>query len=150
MEYQISEKISLLPATDIELVRATVCIYDFPLAVEEVILNAVDALSEMVIVRIDLSRFFFEVEDNGIGIGFQDLHLIGSRYCKFQPGFSNHVNLTGSSKTEDGNKKGFRGEALCSLASVGILEIETRRRSTWETFSKHFKVCSGFRIPVNI
>ena len=43
-------------------------------------MNAIDAEAKNIAVRVDLELFKAEVIDNGIGIKYEDLKLIGSRY----------------------------------------------------------------------
>ena len=44
------------------------------------VLNAIDAEAKNIAVRVDLDLFKAEVIDNGMGINYEDLKLIGSRY----------------------------------------------------------------------
>ncbi|KAF2363283.1 DNA mismatch repair protein C-terminal [Trinorchestia longiramus] len=82
------------------------------------VLNSLDAKSSAIKVSIDHQLFKIQVDDNGDGISWPDLKLLGSRYV--------------TSKSRDAAPCfGHRGEAIASLVQVsGILEIRTRLRNT--------------------
>ena len=57
--------------------RSGVAISSFSQAVEELVLNSIDAQAKNIAVRVDLDLFKAEVIDNGIGMSLEDLKLIG-------------------------------------------------------------------------
>lgn len=68
-----------LPPSVRSQIRSGVAITSITQCVEELLLNAVDAGSRCVAVRIDLSCFRVQVVDNGTGIAADELDKIGQR-----------------------------------------------------------------------
>ena len=87
-------------------------------AVEEVVLNSLDANATKVEVSVDFGRFGFVVSDDGHGFPLDQLPLIGSTHAS-----SKCRNLDDLSSRESGQTYGFRGEALSSLGQLSLLEI---------------------------
>lgn len=88
--------------------------------VKELVENAVDAHATIIHVRIkDAGKSLIHVEDNGDGMSFED-----ARMC-----FERHA--TSKLKTADDLfkivTKGFRGEALASIAAIAQVEMVTKR-----------------------
>ena len=82
-ENSLGSEPGLLAPISMELrsyLRSGVAISSFSQAVEELVLNSIDAQAKNIAVRVDLDLFKAEVIDNGIGIKLEDLKLIGSRY----------------------------------------------------------------------
>ena len=112
--------------------RSGIAITNLTQCVEELVLNSLDAGASSVTVRIDIPNFKIQVSDNGSGIAFEDMKLVGERYS--------------SSKCHDLedlerlNFYGFRGEALASVREIcDVLEIVSRHRSSYQTFCKLFR-----------
>ena len=68
--------------------------------------------------------WFLQVIDNGVGIAFDDVKLVGSRHATSKSSASSY---------------GRKGAALASIAAVaGTLEITTRHKLSTKTFNKVF------------
>lgn len=88
----------------------------------------------------DGHHFFFQVVDNGNGLSYDDLHLVGERYmtskCHTVNDINSHLNYFG-----------YRGEAIASIVDVsGTVEICSRHRLSQTTYSKIFH--NGKAMPV--
>ncbi len=70
-------------------IRSSFIIPCFAQAVEEVILNCIDANATSVEVRVNLSTLSFSVTDNGHGITMEDLRLLGESNGIFFRQFTN-------------------------------------------------------------
>ena len=68
-----------LPLSVQSQIRSGITITSVTQCVEELLLNAVDASSRCIAVRIDLSCFRIQVVDNGTGITADQLDKIGQR-----------------------------------------------------------------------
>ena len=64
------------------VLRSGVAINSMPQAVEELVLNAVDAGATCVAVRVDIGAGRLQVIDNGSGISHQDLGHVAERYTE--------------------------------------------------------------------
>lgn len=73
-------KIQALPAQVRSLIRTGVALTSLAQAVEELVLNAIDAKATSIAVRIDLPCFKIQVVDNGHGITLDQVSQIGERY----------------------------------------------------------------------
>ena len=96
-------------------------------AVKELIENAVDAGATRIEVRVvDAGRTLIQVTDDGVGMVEAD-----AKKC-----FDRHA--TSKIRTADDLysvvSKGFRGEALSSIASIAHVELKTRHASAKEGF----------------
>ena len=112
--------------------RSGVAITNLTQCVEELVLNSLDAGASNITVRIDVPNFKVQVSDNGNGIAFGDLRLVGERYSSSKC----HV----LKDLEQLNFYGFRGEALASVREIcDVLEIVTRHRASYQTFCKLFR-----------
>ena len=88
-------------------------------AVKELVENALDAGARRVRVRLwDGGRLRIVVEDDGCGIGFEDLPLALLPHATSK--------LRGIEDLENIRTLGYRGEALASLVAVADLEIRSR------------------------
>eukprot|EP00850_Spirogloea_muscicola_P009763 SM000055S18297 [mRNA] locus=s55:696196:703035:+ [translate_table: standard] len=80
----------------------------------------------------DLPASYVQVDDDGSGIGRDDLELVGERHATSK--------LHTLEQLDEGpTTLGFRGEALSSIAEFALLEITTRARGSPLTFCKIFK-----------
>lgn len=116
-----SGRIVALPASTTSLLRSTLVIPSLPSALIELVQNALDAEATRIDVSVDLDRWTIKCDDNGTGISRLELSRIaGERYLssKTLPG-----------EAEEGRETfGFRGEALASLADMGLLELLSKSR----------------------
>ena len=89
-------------------------------AVKELLENAIDAGATAIqLVVKDAGRTLIQVIDNGKGMSFQDARLCFERHATSK-----------ISKAEDLysiHTKGFRGEALASIAAIAQVELKTKR-----------------------
>lgn len=107
--------ISPLPLATTSLLRSTLVIPSLPSLLVELVQNSLDARATQINLGVDLDRWTIKCEDNGSGIAWSDLSKVGGeRYW------------TSKTRGEDEETFGFRGEALASMADVGVLEIWTR------------------------
>ena len=60
-------------------IRTGVALTSFAQAVEELVLNSIDAGATSVAVRVDLPYFKIQVVDNGSGISFEQFSSLGQR-----------------------------------------------------------------------
>ena len=112
--------------------RSGVAITNLTQCVEELVLNSLDAGASSVTVRLDVPNFKIQVSDNGSGIAFGDLNLVGERYSSSKC----HV----LKDLEKLSFYGFRGEALASVREIcDVLEIVSRHRSSYQTYCKLFR-----------
>lgn len=121
-----------LPPSVRSQIRSGVAITSITQCVEELLLNAVDAGSRCVAVRIDLSCFRVQVVDNGTGIAADQLDKIGQRYSTSK--------CQAIEDLESLGQFGYRGEALASIRDVAyILEVTSRARCSAQTYCKIFQ-----------
>lgn len=110
--------ISLLPSRTTSLLRSTLVIPSLPSVLVELVQNALDANSTSIDLSFDLDTWSIKCSDNGHGLTLEDLRKVGGeRY------WTSKLSKEGMSAVET---FGFRGEALASMADVGILEILTK------------------------
>eukprot|EP00040_Diaphanoeca_grandis_P030060 m.177049 g.177049 ORF g.177049 m.177049 type:complete len:535 (+) comp31871_c1_seq1:86-1690(+) len=123
----VSSRVVRLDDQTIHHIRTGVTAPSVAQIVEELVCNSLDAGASFIQVKLNLAMHKIEVEDNGRGICFDDLKLVGERYC--------------TSKTIDSDDDhpvtyGYRGEALASCRNIGVLQISTRLPSPAVTLSK--------------
>ena len=75
----MGDRIASLPKDVRSLLRTGVAITTVAQCVEELVTNALDAGATCLAIRVDLSCFKIQVVDNGKGVKFEDLALIGER-----------------------------------------------------------------------
>lgn len=105
--------ITSLSESESSLVRSTCTLPSLASIVEELIFNALDAGATEIEVTVDVQARSIQVRDNGHGIRFPDLQLVGDRGAT-------------SRADPDCISFGFRGEALHALAAISLLDIVTR------------------------
>ncbi|MFN4234233.1 MAG: DNA mismatch repair endonuclease MutL [Bacteroidia bacterium] len=118
----MSDIIQLLPDSVANQIAAGEVIQRPASAVKELLENSIDANSTHIqLILKDAGRTLIQVIDNGIGMSPTD-----ARMC-----FERHA--TSKLKTADDlfniRTKGFRGEALASIAAVAQVELKTMRSS---------------------
>lgn len=116
----MSDIIKLLPDSVANQIAAGEVIQRPASVVKELMENAVDAgaLSVSVIIR-DSGRTLIQVNDNGTGMSETDARLAFERHATSKISQVNDLSLI--------TTKGFRGEALASIAGVAMVELKTRR-----------------------
>jgi len=116
----MSDIIRLLPDSVANQIAAGEVIQRPSSAVKELLENAVDAGSTQIELFIkDSGRTLIQIVDNGTGMSPTDARLSFSRHATSK--IRNAADLF-SIRT-----KGFRGEALASIASIAQVELKTRR-----------------------
>ena len=119
----MSDIIQLLPDHVANQIAAGEVVQRPASIVKELLENAVDAGSDKIqlIVR-DAGKNLIQVVDNGIGMSETDARLAFERHATSK-----------IRSTEDIFKiatKGFRGEALASIAAVAQVELKTKQKDT--------------------
>lgn len=97
-------------------IRSTSLICSLAHAVEELVLNALDAGASAISVTFDPANWCASVSDNGTGMTIEDLELVGEW----------HVSSKASDTAPSMFMFGSRGVALAALACVGTVDIVTR------------------------
>ncbi|KAK4057695.1 DNA mismatch repair protein [Microbotryomycetes sp. JL221] len=114
-----SDRVRPLPDETSSLLRSTIVIPSIPCALLELVCNSIDAGATKIDCTINLNRWTIKCEDNGSGIEAHVMDKIarGGGHV-FDRGWTTKH---GSTSTVYGS----RGEALASLASIGLLEVTT-------------------------
>ncbi len=118
-----SNKINLLPEHIIDQIKAGEVIERPATLIKELLENSVDAGSTQINVHIiNFGMDLISVEDNGVGIDFEDLPLAFCRHAtskidQFEDLYSLYT-------------YGFRGEALASMASVSKITCSSNKEGT--------------------
>ncbi|KNA24368.1 hypothetical protein SOVF_016200 [Spinacia oleracea] len=101
------------------IVRSGFIISCLTTVVEELIYNSLDAGATKVSVSVAVNNGYIKVEDDGSGISRDGLVLLGERYATSKlRHFHEKDDFVGSF--------GFRGEVLCSIADISLVEVVTR------------------------
>ncbi len=112
--------IKLLPDSVANQIAAGEVIQRPASVVKELVENSVDAGStEISIVIRDSGRTLVQVEDNGFGMSETDARLSFERHATSK--------ITSAHDLFHITTKGFRGEALASIAAVAMVELRTKR-----------------------
>jgi len=112
--------IKLLPDSVANQIAAGEVIQRPSSVVKELMENAVDAGSEKIDVIIrDSGRTLIQVIDNGTGMSETDARLAFERHATSK--------ITTANDLFKISTKGFRGEALASIAAVAMVELRTKR-----------------------
>jgi len=127
----MADIIRLLPDSVANQIAAGEVIQRPSSVVKELMENAVDAGAENITVNIkDAGRTIIQVIDNGCGMSETDARLCWERHS--------------TSKIKDANDlfaiktKGFRGEALASIAAIAEVTLKTRR--TEDELGTHIRI----------
>ena len=115
--------IQRLPEHICDSIRTEVQTSSYASAVWELVANALDARSTTITVEVNPSQGFAKVEDNGQGIARASLQHVGSRFWTSRP------------SQVAASHYGYRGEALASLSKVSQLQILSRSKGQFETYS---------------
>ncbi len=116
----MSDIIKLLPDSVANQIAAGEVIQRPSSVVKELTENAIDAgATEISVVIRDAGRTLIQVIDNGCGMSETDARLAFERHATSK--------ISDASDLFTINTKGFRGEALASVAAVSMTELRTRR-----------------------
>ena len=74
-------RIQRLPKATVDVLQAGKTIVDLAQAVEELVLNAIDAEASKIDVTVNPQHNQIIVRDNGVGIAFHDLELLAQPHC---------------------------------------------------------------------
>ena len=113
--------IKILPESLINKIAAGEVVQRPSSVVKELVENSIDAQADDITINIqEAGKSLIQVIDNGVGMSATDARLAFERHATSK-----------ISSTEDLfhiQTKGFRGEALASIASVAQVELRTRRK----------------------
>ncbi|KAL9241515.1 hypothetical protein vseg_015621 [Gypsophila vaccaria] len=113
-------------------VRSGFIISSLANVVEELVYNSLDAGARKVSVLVGVNNGYIKVEDDGSGINRDGLMLLGERYATSK---GHHLN-----KEDDSvGTFGFRGEVLCSIADISLIEIITKIQGSPNGYRKVMK-----------
>ena len=116
----MSDIIRLLPDSVANQIAAGEVIQRPASVVKELVENAVDAgASDITVVIRDAGRTLVQVIDNGCGMSETDARLAFERHATSK--------ISSADDLFSITTKGFRGEALASIAAVSMTELRTRR-----------------------
>ncbi len=114
--------IKILPETLVNKIAAGEVVQRPASVVKELVENSIDAHATNITINLqDAGKTLIQVIDDGVGMSQSDARLAFERHATSK-----------ISKTEDLfhiTTKGFRGEALASIASVSQVELKTRREN---------------------
>ncbi|GFZ45397.1 hypothetical protein JCM24511_03123 [Saitozyma sp. JCM 24511] len=113
--------------------RSSLVIPTFPQVLSELVQNSLDAGAERIDCWLDVTpgNQSLRVEDDGRGISREGLRTIGERYVTSKERNDESLAPLGT--------YGFRGEALSSIGSLGLVEIITRTDGSRHTYTKVIK-----------
>ena len=130
--------IKLLPDSVANQIAAGEVIQRPASVVKELVENAVDAQAESIDVIIrDSGRTLIQVVDNGTGMSETDARLSFERHATSK--------ITSAGDLFAIRTKGFRGEALASIAAVSMVELKTRKK---EEDSGTIIILNGSKVEV--
>src|SRR3984957_1342498 len=116
----MADVIKLLPDHVINQIAAGEVIQRPASAVKELLENAIDAGSTKIKLIIkDAGKTFIQVIDNGIGMSETDARLSFEKHATSKISTAEDIFSI--------NTKGFRGEALASIAAIAAVELKTRK-----------------------
>ncbi|KAF3194155.1 DNA mismatch repair protein [Orbilia oligospora] len=113
-EQQQPPRIQRLSASAIAQIRSTVSLTNLAGAVQELLMNSIDANATTINIFINIIKNSIVIEDDGEGIIPDDMILVGNRYS------------TSKSTSPSSQTFGSRGEFLSSLATSSLLTIYSR------------------------
>jgi DNA mismatch repair protein MutL len=118
----MQHKISVLSDVVVNRIAAGEVIERPASVVKELFENAIDASATSISIHLaNGGKSFIQVNDNGVGMSKHDLLLCCERHATSK--ISTEFDLV------DLTTKGFRGEALASIAAVSHVKIESRRKT---------------------
>lgn len=116
----MADRIARLPEHVANQIAAGEVIQRPAAAVKELVENAVDAGATRIEVRVkDAGRTLIHIIDNGLGMSAADAQLCFERHATSKVRSADDLFQIAT--------KGFRGEALASIAAIAHVELKTRR-----------------------
>ena len=117
-----SGRIRVLNTADSSQLRSAQACTSVAHALEELVLNALDAQATEVHAVLDVPGFSMTVRDNGTGMSVNELALVGDCHATSK--------LASVEDLQELVSFGYRGQALAALAAASLLEIVSRRPGT--------------------
>ena len=130
----------MLNAADVSQLRSAQACTSVAHALEELVLNALDAQATEVHAVLDVTGFSMTVRDNGTGMSVDELALVGDRHATSK--------LATVEELQELVSFGYRGQALHALAAASLLEIVSRRPGTLPSATHATVLRSGQRLHV--
>ncbi|HXP50890.1 MAG TPA: DNA mismatch repair endonuclease MutL, partial [Bacteroidia bacterium] len=119
----MADVIKLLPDHVINQIAAGEVIQRPASAVKELLENAIDAGSTKITLIVkDAGKTVIQVIDNGCGMSETDARLSFEKHATSKISTAEDIFTI--------NTKGFRGEALASIAAIASVELKTRKRDS--------------------
>src|ERR1700757_4268760 len=119
----MADIIKLLPDHVINQIAAGEVIQRPASAVKELLENAIDAGSNKIkLIVKEAGKTLIQVIDNGIGMSETDARLAFEKHATSKISTAEDIFTI--------HTKGFRGEALASIAAVASVELKTRKRNS--------------------
>jgi len=119
----MSDIIKLLPDSVANQIAAGEVIQRPASAVKELLENAIDAGSDNISLVIkDAGKALIQVNDNGFGMSETDARLSFERHATSK--------ISSAADLFNLNTKGFRGEALASIAAIAQVELKTKQENS--------------------
>ncbi|ORD95169.1 DNA mismatch repair [Enterospora canceri] len=123
-----------IPEASVRRLKAEQYIHNTYMITKELVENALDSCSTIIMVSVKHNEII--VEDNGTGIAEDSLNLLGEFGCTSKHNTTHSMlNL----KQNSNETYGFRGQALYSIASMSDLTIRTSSNDGGIGFNKEFK-----------
>ena len=124
-------RISLLPDHVANQIAAGEVIQRPASVVKELLENAVDAKASTIqLILKDAGKTLIQVIDNGLGMNKSDVKLAFERHATSKINIAEDLFAL--------NTKGFRGEALASIAAIS--NVETHTRTSGQEVSQYIKI----------
>lgn len=124
------DRIERLPRPTALRLRSSVVVASIPQVLNELVQNALDAGAVRIECWLDLSRGneSIRVEDDGHGLDLDDLRSIGERNSRYRDSIVADLPVTSKENHGFGalSTYGFRGEALASISTMGLIDITSR------------------------
>ncbi|CAL5371307.1 unnamed protein product [Camellia sinensis] len=131
-----------LPEAVRSSVRSGIVLFNLTRIVEELIFNSLDARATKVSVAVGVGTHYIKVVDNGCGITWDGLVLLGERYATSKVDQLANINAISGSF-------GYRGEALSSISNVSLLEVITKAHGRPNGYREVMKGCKCLYLGID-